>query len=92
MIDIKYFKERYIMTPLRINADLSNAALELALVQLDFKLDLVYTLCLSKNYIKFAHNILAGLGTIEIEVCDNLENFWYVVDETNKKIIYSTEF
>ena len=91
MIQSKYYVEAYKILPLRVNADLTQCSLEQALLELKFKLGSKYILHVGREAIREIINLTGGLQVFNIllEIDEDLEEDWYLVDTENKIIIYS---
>lgn len=88
-IPIKYFHQGYTIKHIGVNIDLSSCSLLQALYLLDFKLDKEYTIVIDRRNLEFVPKILNGILNLKLEIQDNLDYGFYVVDESNKMIIYS---
>jgi len=92
MLDKKYFRQLFKIIPLPVAMDLSECALEQALIQHEFQLnsDTEYTLVVGREAIEFILSLTAGgLFHIKLEIQDGLRDEWYLVDEKKKLIVYS---
>lgn len=89
----KYFDELYTITPLTTAADLSEYALEQAIIQHKFKIEdfSTYILYLGRDLIGELIKLKSGYNLFKIEVVlqESLKDEWYLVNEKNKLIIYS---
>lgn len=87
----EYLENLYLIKPLCVQADISNAAISQALRQLDFNLELEYKLYLTRAYLSILPAIVNGILNITVDLIEEDQNadFWYIVCKTTKTIVYS---
>lgn len=87
----KFLSNRYTIKPLCVSADLSDAAVEQALIDLgcDLKNEKTYELVVHKSQLVFSLHIGSILRIIFTLVDDIPKDSWYLVDKKDKVIVYS---
>lgn len=90
MINREYFEKLYKILPLNVQCDITKYSLQQALIDLKFDLEKTYTVCLGRRNLEFMPNIVQGVINLKLVLDDTIkDDFWYVIDDENKIIIYS---